>query len=141
MLSISSVQIKKDSVSEYIEAPFTEYYHANGDNYKRWSFKNVSVSWGNATWNSHDMLFEITSKGKACFSCKISLNIKRLSLRWMVELLDEERESISSVRYAPVVFENIQSVKGKKIENQKQCAFLDTKILNKVMFIRMRPIK
>ena len=140
MASISKIKILRESNREYIEIPFTEYYHhVNVQSYKRWSLKDTTQDWYNGTWQSQDLVFDIFSTGKTCLCGKIVANKNLITINWKVKLLDKEKNEIHTIKFAPIVFNNPKSGRGRKVKFEKRFRDLDLDLLSKVAFIRVQP--
>ena len=140
MASITALKILKTDKGEYIEVPFTEYFHnINETSYKRWSLKDTSQDWNNGAWQMHDLVFNLFSTGKTCLCGKILINNNLVSLNWRVELLDKNQEEISTIRFAPIVFNNPKSGKARKIKFEKRVRNLDLEMISSVDKIRIYP--
>lgn len=140
MASISTVKILIENDREYIEIPFTEYYHqANAQSYKRWSLKNTIQSWSDDAWKTQDLVFDIFSTGKTYLCGKIIANNDLVSLNWRVKLLDKNKNEIHTIKFAPIVFNNSKSGKGRRIKFEKRFRDLDLELISKIAFIRLLP--
>lgn len=140
MASISTIKILSENNREFIEIPFTEYYHhVNAQSYKRWSLKNTTQLWSDGAWQTQDLVFDIFSTGKTCLCGKIVANDKLVSLNWRVKLLDKDKNEIHTIKFAPIVFNNPKSGKGRRVKFEKRFHDLDLNLLSKVAYIRILP--
>lgn len=140
MASISTIKILTENNREYIEIPFTEYYHhVNAQSYKRWSLKNTTQSWSDGAWQTQDLEFDIFSTGKTCLCGKIVANNNLVSLNWRVKLLDKDKNEIHIIKFAPIVFNNPKSGRGRRVKFEKRFRDLDLDLLSKVAYIRIMP--
>ena len=140
MASISKIKIFRESNREYIEIPFTEYYHhVNAQSYKRWSLKNTIQKWADDTWQTEDLVFDLFSTGKTCLCGKIIPNKNLLTINWQVKLLDKEKNEIHTIKFAPIVFNNPKSGRGRKVKFEKRFSDLNLNFLSKVAYIRVLP--
>ena len=140
MASISKIKILSENNREYIEIPFTEYYHhVNDQSYKRWSLKNTTQLWSDGTWQTQDLVFDIFSTGKTCLCGKILAKDKLISLNWRVKLLDKDKNEIHTIKFAPIVFNNPKSGRGRRVKFEKRFRDLDINLLSEVSYIRIIP--
>jgi len=140
MASISTVKILIENDREYIEIPFTEYYHqVNAQSYKQWSLKNTIQSWSDDAWKTQDLVFNMFSTGKTSLSGKIIANNSLISLNWRVKLLDKDKNEIHTIKFAPIVFNNPKSGRGRKVKFEKRIRNLDLELISKVTYIRILP--
>ncbi|RLD25755.1 MAG: hypothetical protein DRI54_04220 [Bacteroidetes bacterium] len=138
MASISSIKILNDENREYIEVPFTEYFHhVNAQSYKRWSLKNTTQDWYDGKWQTKDLVFDIFSTGKTCLCGKIIANDNLVSMNWRVELLDKDKNKIHTIKFAPIVFNNPKPGRGRRVKFEKRFRDLDLDLLPKVAYIRI----
>jgi hypothetical protein len=136
--SLSLVNIFKNNIGEYLEIPFTEYFHNISEtSYKRWSLKNTFQTWKNGAWQTHDLMFNLFSTGKASLYGKIILNDETIVQKWRVELMDKDKTHISTIKFAPIVFNNSRIGKARKIKFEKRVADLDLKLLSKIAIARI----
>jgi len=140
MASITTIKILKTIKGEYIEVPFTEYFHnINETSYKRWSLKNTSQNWNNGAWQMHDLEFNLFSTGKSCLCGKVLINGNLVALNWRIELLDNNKNEISTINFAPIVFNNPKSGKARKVKFEKRIRDLDLELISQVNTIRVYP--
>ena len=140
MASISTIKILTENNREYIEIPYTEYYHhVNAQSYKKWSLKNTTQSWSDGAWQTQDLEFDIFSTGKTCLCGKIVANNNLVSLNWRVKLLDKDKNEIHIIKFAPIVFNNPKSGRGRRVKFEKRFRDLDLDLLSKVAYIRIMP--
>jgi hypothetical protein len=136
--STSLVISKQHNKTEYIELPFTVYFHDILEtSYKRWSLKESNQNWKNDSWESHDLDFSIFSTGKASLSGKMVLIKNKVLFNWRVELLDKNKNQILSIGFAPVVFNNSKLGKARRIKFEKRIRVVDTEFISKVFIARI----
>lgn len=140
MASISTIKILIENDREYIEIPFTEYSHQiNAKSYKRWSLKNTTQTWDDGAWQTQDLVFDIFSTGKSCLCSKIIANDDLVSLNWRVKLLDKEKNELHMIKFAPIVFSNPKTGRGRRVKFEKRFRDLDLDLLSEVAYIRVMP--
>jgi hypothetical protein len=138
--SLSLVKIFKNNIGEYLEVPFTEYFHNISEtSYKRWSLKDTFQTWKNGAWQTHDLVFNLFSTGKASFNGKIVLNDQTVTQKWRIELLDNNKAYITTVKFAPIIFNNSKIGKARKIKFEKRVTNLDLELLSKIAIVRIYP--
>lgn len=138
MASIKDVNIIKTDKEEYIEVPFTEYFHnINETSYKRWSLKDTSQNWNSGAWKIHDLIFNLYSTGKTSLSSKISVNSGVVALSWRVELLDQNSNEIATINFASIVLNNRKKSKARKIQFEKRVRNIDLDLISRVSTVRI----
>ena len=136
--SLSSVKILKANKGEYIEIPFTEYFHNISEtSYKRWSLKDTLQDWNGGDWQIQDLMFNLFSTGKSCLCGKLYAKNNQVALNWRVELCDKNKDEILVIKFAPIVFNNPKSGKGRKIRFEKRVRNLDLDVISQVAAIRI----
>jgi hypothetical protein len=136
--STSLVKLKQHNKREYIELPFTVYFHDILEtSYKRWSLKELNQNWENDSWESHDLDFSLFSTGKASLSGKMVLNNNKVLFNWRVELFDKNRNQILSIGFANIVFNNSKLGKARRIKFEKRIRNVDTAFISKVFIARI----
>jgi hypothetical protein len=136
--SISLVKLKQSNKKEFLEIPFTEYFlDINETSYKYWSLKNTVQNWRNGSWQSHDLIFRLFSTGKSSLSGKMFLNRKKVLFNWRVELLDENKNQILTIKFAPIIFNNPKIGKARKIKFEKHDRNIDLALISKISVVRI----